>query len=123
MSCDYCDYILDLLSPARRTTAKRMFGGFGLFRDGLMFGLIVDDMLHFKVGAATQAEYEGLKSEPFRYMRKGKSIALSYWQVPVSVIEDEAALQEWANKAYRTAIAAKDSRRVHKNSFKNQSLE
>lgn len=50
MSRDYCDYAIDLLSPWAKVTARKMFGGYGIYRQGKMFAIIVDDTLYFKSG-------------------------------------------------------------------------
>lgn len=36
----FADDLLDLLSPLGNVSAKRMFGGHGIYKDGLMFGFI-----------------------------------------------------------------------------------
>lgn len=107
MSREYCDYILDQLAPMRGVTAKKMFGGFGLFRSGLMFGIIIDDVLYFKAGDSNRADYEAAKSEPFTYQAKGKRVSLFYWTVPAEALDDETTLVEWAAKACEAAMAAK----------------
>ena len=111
MSREYCDYILDLLAPLRGVTARRMFGGFGLFRGGLMFGIILDDVLYFKVGDATRSEYEKRAAEPFRYARQSKTVALSYWNVPAAVLDDEERFIDWAGQACQTAREARDGKK------------
>lgn len=110
MASEYCDYVIDLLAPLRGVTARRMFGGYGLFRGGLMFGIIIDDVLYFKVSAKTQSEYEALEAQPLRYGRKGKSVALSYWNVPAAILDDEDLIIAWAEKACATARDAQDKK-------------
>ena len=48
VSPEHLDYLFDILEPLGPVRAKRMFGGAGLFLDGTMFGLIIDDILYFK---------------------------------------------------------------------------
>lgn len=110
MSREYCDHILDQLSIMRGVSAKRMFGGFGLFRNGLMFAIIIDDVLYFKTGDSNRADYEAAGMEPFRYAAKGKTVTLSYWQVPADALDDDTILQEWAEKACRAAREAGDKK-------------
>ena len=45
---EYLEYITQQLTEFGDFEIKRMFGGVGLFRDGLMFGLIGKDKLHLK---------------------------------------------------------------------------
>ncbi len=50
MSSDFCDYVIDLLSSWAKVSAKAMFGGYGMYRQGQIFAIVVDDTLYFKVG-------------------------------------------------------------------------
>lgn len=103
----YCDYVLDLLSHVDGVSSRGMFGGFGLYKGGVMFALIADDVLYYKVGQSNQADYEDAGSEPFTYSGKNKPIQMSYWQVPEDVMEDADALRDWTLKAFDVALKAK----------------
>jgi DNA transformation protein len=107
MSQEYCDYVLDQLAPLPGISAKRMFGGFGLFRGGLMFGIIIDDVLYYKTAGSNRASYEAAGSTPFTYETKKKTVTLSYWTVPALALDDEDILLEWTKAACAAAIAAK----------------
>lgn len=104
MSRDYCDYVIDLLSPWAPVTAKGMFGGYGMYRQGQIFAIVIDDTLYFKVGEKNRPDYESAGSSPFTYVTKRKKIVMSYWRVPDEVLEDWEALPIWAEKAYQTAL-------------------
>jgi len=97
------DHILDLLEPIDGITAKRMFGGAGVFRDGLMFALMVDDRLYLKADAQTQGGFEAIGAEPFTYQRAGKTIALSYFEAGDDVMDDADELVIWAGQAWEAA--------------------
>jgi DNA transformation protein len=67
MSRDYCDYVVDLLSSWAKVSAKAMFGGYGMYRQGQIFAIVVDDTLYFKVGEAARRKYpQSLISSSFR---------------------------------------------------------
>ena len=66
-----------------------MFGGYGIFHEGLMFALIADDTLYFKVDESNREIYEKAESQPFPH-------GISYWEVPADVLEDKNRLGEWA---------------------------
>ena len=78
MSQDYRDYILDILKPFGAVTARAMFGGHGLYRDGLIFAIIAEDALYFKADKEISTFFETSGSQPFNYESRGKIIALSY---------------------------------------------
>ena len=106
-SREFCNYVLDLLSHVDGVTARGMFGGFGLYKGGVMFALLADDVVFYKVGPSNIADYEEAGSEPFTYSGKNKPIQMSYWQLPENVMEDQDDLKEWTLKAYDAALKAK----------------
>ncbi len=113
------DYVLDQLSDFGGVSARAMFGGFGVYKSGVMFGLIASDELFFKVDDSNRADYEARKSQPFVYEGKNKPISMSYWRVPDDVLEAGDDLKQWAMKAYDVALkkqaasVAKPRRRSH----------
>ena len=81
-------------------TSRRMFGGYGIYKDKVFFGLIAEGILYFKVGASTQREYEKRNSKPFTYSRKnGKVVTMSYWEVPEEIMNGREHLEEWAEES------------------------
>jgi DNA transformation protein len=114
MSSDYVDFVLDALADWHTVTGRRMFGGYGLFRQGVMFALIIDETLYFKVDGSTRPAFEQAGSTPFVYYAKGKLVALSYWQVPPDLFEDSEQLGQWAQKAWQVALRAQALKPVSK---------
>jgi len=127
------DFIRDLFAPFGPVTVKRMFSGAGIFADGLMFGLVVRDVIYLKVDDANRAEFEREGSAPFTYTRGKKSgrpsqHALPYWRLPERLYDDPDELAEWARRAFAAAERKKfaprgrvkrkrpNSRRLTKNS-------
>lgn len=107
MTTPYCTYIIDQLKSWAETRVRKMFGGYGLYRGSVMFGIIDEDVLYFKVDNSNHTEFESAGSQSFTYNAKGKEIALSYWMVPAEILEDEDKLGSWAEKSYRVALKAK----------------
>src|SRR5438045_1184991 len=62
---DFVEHVLDLLREFGPVTAKPMFGGWGLYHEGLFFALIAEDMLYLKVDEANRAEFDDAHLEPF----------------------------------------------------------
>lgn len=110
-SPEFRDHVLDLLMPLGAVEAKRMFGGVGFFRHGLMFALIARDELYFKVDDGSRAAFEAAESGPFSYLRGGVARALtSYWRVPDEAMDDADDFLAWARRAVDAAIAADDAK-------------
>lgn len=104
MQNQYLEYVLDILSPLGDITYRSMFGGVGLYYRGLIFAIIADDVLYFKVSDDNRVDYEAMGSEPFTYMGKEKPVKISYWKVPEEIMENSEELQEWVEKAYQVSL-------------------
>jgi len=107
ISAEYRDYLEDLFAPVGGVTQRRMFGGLGIFRDGVMIALVDDEILYFKADETTVPRFEAEGSEPFVYQSKGKQVALSYWRAPAFLFEDAGAFRGWARAAHDAALRAK----------------
>ena len=111
VSREYEEYLLDRLSVCGEVFSKRMFGGLGLYLDGLFFALAADNVLYFKVDETNREDYEKFGMEPFRPF-EGKKMAMNYYEVPPEILEDDDILRTWAVKAFEVAVRqqAKKSR-------------
>jgi DNA transformation protein len=107
MISDYVLYILDLLTPYGAITSRAMFGGYGIYKNQVIIGIIVDDELYFKVDQTNQTQYEEMGSVPFTYNRGDKLATMSYWKVPIEIMEDEEILGHWLDDSYRISLKSK----------------
>jgi len=104
---DFVEYALELLAPLKNVRARKMFGGYGIYRESVMFGLVADEVLYLKVDQETIPEYEALGLGPFLFEKNGKMVAMSYYQAPEDAMDSSSDLCEWAEKAYRAALRTK----------------
>ena len=109
---DFADFVIDQLGGAPSFRAKRMFGGFGIYDGELFFAIITDNDLYFKVGESNRPDFESAGSEPFSYTnsKSGRAVVMSYWRVPVHVLENPAELAVWAERAREVARRAPKKR-------------
>ena len=105
---DFAEYVTEDLLAGLGVSARAMFGGYGLYRDGVIFGIIADDTLYFKVGDSNRAQYEAAGSRPFSYgTARGKKAVMSYWEVPARVLEDRKTAAAWAEESRALSAAVK----------------
>jgi DNA transformation protein len=88
-----------------------MFGGYGLYNDGLFFAIIADDTLFFKVDDHTRHIYEEYEMEPFTYEKQGKDYSLGYYEVPIDILESPPQLQAFVDAACAVAQRAKKKKK------------
>lgn len=104
------EHLRDLLAPLGGVSFRRMFGGHGVYRDGLMFGLVAFDTFYLKVDDENRARFEAEGLGPFVYEGKGKPMVLSYHRPPDAALDDASEMRPWAESGYaaaRRAAAAK----------------
>ncbi|HXS07966.1 MAG TPA: TfoX/Sxy family protein [Rhizomicrobium sp.] len=94
----------DLFAPFGKIVVRRMFGGEGLFRDGVMFGLVDDERIFLKTSEETRPRFVAEDCGPFTYqMKKGEGILTSYYELPDRLYDDPEELAEWARAAFAVA--------------------
>ena len=108
---EYVAYIVELMQSIGPVISKRMFGGSGLFLDGLMFALIADGLLYLKADKESESEFIEIELEKFCYLKKGKECFLSYYLAPEDALESADEMNLWANKAYSAALRAASKKR------------
>ena len=105
----FAEFLQDQLRPLGHVTVRRMFGGAGVYCDGLMFGLVSDDTLYFRVDDGNRGAFEAEGQQPFTYDGKGRTIVLPYWRVPERLFDEPDEMIDWARAALAAArrVAAK----------------
>jgi DNA transformation protein len=107
---EFRDFVLDQLARVPQLRRKAMFGGVGLYSGECFFGIVAADELFFKVDDGNRAEYQAAGSEPFRPV-VNRLVSMSYWRVPIEVLEDPGELATWALAAIRAAGNAASQRK------------
>ena len=103
---DFVDHVIELLQAVGPVSARRMFGGHGIFLDGLMFALIASNELYFKADEQSRSHFTELGLQPFTYVSKGTEKALSYYQAPDEALESSAEMAQWGNLGFACALRA-----------------
>lgn len=110
-SIDYLHEVFDAFGPIR---ARRMFGGWGIYHDGLMFGLYAQGRLYLKTDSHNVAQFEAAGSAPFTYMQRDKAVKLSYWSAPEALLDDREEARFWGCIAFEAALRAQAAKRKPK---------
>ena len=117
---DFVDYVVhDLLSGLKDIRSRAMFGGHGIYKEDVIFAILVDNRLYFKVDETNKKDYEKKGSKPFTYRSSGRDpVSMSYWEVPAEILEDREEINRWAEKSYRINLKLKQNNK--KNSGKSK---
>jgi DNA transformation protein len=122
-SDSFAEFLSEQLAPLGRVTMRRMFGKTGVFCNGLMFGMVTDDTLYFRVDDHNRAVFKEAESAPpLNYQKKGSTIDLSFWRVPERLLDEPDELVTWARAALAAArrVAVKRERTAPRRKSKPQ---
>jgi DNA transformation protein and related proteins len=103
---EFCDYLMDRLTSLGEPSYKFMFGGFGIYVDGLMTGIVVDDVLMLRADNENRPDYEARGIGPFRPYPDKVASTMPYYTVPDDVFEDQDLFVEWAGRSREAALRA-----------------
>jgi DNA transformation protein len=120
----FAEFLCEQLAPLGRITMRRMFGKTGVFCDGLMLGMVNDNMLYFRVDDGSRSTLKETESmPPLNYEKQGRTIDLSFWRVPERLLDDSDELLIWARAALAAArrVASKRERGPSRRKAKLQS--
>lgn len=111
------DYFLKTLAACGPVVSKKLFGTYGFYLHGVIFALIIDDELYFRVDEQTIRDFEAYKVPQFIYELRGRPIGMPYFAVPDFLFANPDLFSAWVEKAYQAAIrnlAKKKKKRTHK---------
>jgi DNA transformation protein len=110
VSEEFVEYVVEQLSSWGEVSVRRMFGGAGVYREGIMFAVIADDVAYLKVDDSNRDDFLRAGSAPFEpYPDKIKTTIRTYFEIPADVLEDRDELARWAQRSW--TIARKKPRR------------
>ncbi|MEZ5801429.1 MAG: TfoX/Sxy family protein [Nitratireductor sp.] len=117
---EFASHLEDLFSVLPGSSVKRMFGGAGVFRDGLMYALSLDDgRIALKADAETQPQFRAENMEEWSYPYKGGKKSMGYWYMPERLLDEPDELALWARAAFEAAIRADQAKPASQRKFKS----
>lgn len=100
----HCAELLSALGPTR---VRRMFGGHGIYVDGVFIAIVTGETLYLKADSETVPRFEAAGCAPFHYTAKGRTVNLGYRAAPVDAMDSPALMRPWATLAMQAAIRAR----------------
>lgn len=104
---EFVEYLTEVFEQFGPVQSRRMFGGYGIYHTGLMFGLVADDELYLKADEQTANYFEALGLHQFEYTKNEKTMKMSYYLAPGEIFDDPQTANTWAQRAHGAALRAK----------------
>jgi DNA transformation protein len=121
-SDSFAAFLREQLAPLGHVTTRRMFGKTGVFCDGVMFAMVTENTLYFRVDDQNRVTFKEAEAfPPLNYAKKGCTIDLAFWRVPERLFEEPDEFAAWARAALAAAhrVAAKRKRTAPKRKSKS----
>ncbi len=109
-STEFASFLRDQLAPLGDVAMRRMFGKTGVFCEGVMLGMVTENVLYFRVDDLNRETFKEAESSPsLNYLKQGCTIDLSFWRAPDRLFDEPEELITWARAALAAAhrVAAK----------------
>lgn len=110
----YIDYLQELLSGLGKVVVRRMFGGYGIYHDGLMIAVAAEQRLYLKTDEETRPAFTAAGCAAWVYEGKDKPVQMSYWTVPDEAMDSSEAMTPWARRAFAAALRKANAKPVAK---------
>jgi DNA transformation protein len=98
------DHLTELFAPLPGVSFKRMFSGYGIMKEGMMFALIASDVLYFRADEAAAQRHKAEGAPQWTPHMRGKTMTtMPYWQVPERLFDEPEEFANWAREAFAIA--------------------
>ncbi len=101
---EFIEFLKEVFEDFGLLEARKMFGGYGIYHDGIMFALVADNTLYLKADESTRSHFESRDLPPFEYERKDKTVKMSYFLAPDEILDNREEAAVWASRAYEAAL-------------------
>jgi len=108
---EFVDYLHEVFVEFGAIRTRKMFGGYGIYHNDLMFGLVADDELYLKTDKENVSRFEERGLGPFEFVAKGKTSTMSYFLAPEEIHDDPDEAKYWAELAFQAALRADEVKR------------
>lgn len=108
---EFANFVVELMVGWAPVQARPMFGGFGVYRDGLMFAILIDETLYFKVDDVSEPQFSSRGLARFSYESKERVASLRYCQAPAEAYDEPAHMALWAKLGYECAVRQQNKKK------------
>lgn len=103
---EFIQYLHELFADFGPIQSRPMFGGHGIYHDGVMFAILANDVLYLRSDDKTRPRFEDIGATPFIHIRQGKAVTMPYHEAPDDMLDNPADAAVWATLAWEAACRA-----------------
>ena len=110
MTDAFTELCVEMLSPLGPVRVRRMFGGQGLYVDGLFVAIIDDGQLFLKSDDVNRARFDDAGCAHFTFPKDGETVVTHYRRPPEDALESPPLMLPWARLALEAALRAANAK-------------
>jgi DNA transformation protein len=92
--------------------SRRMFGGYGIYHQGLIIGIAVGESLYLKADDMSVPDFKTAGSVPFEYEKNGVVTKISYYSLPAEAFDDSEVARKWALLAFDASLRSNSGKKA-----------
>ena len=104
---EFVDFLQEVFRNFGSVQARKMFSGYGLYHDGVVFGLVADETLYLKADETIAHYFKAKGLGQFEYTRGDKIVKMSYYLAPEEIFDDPEEAAKWASRSFEVAFRSK----------------
>lgn len=104
---EFLEWVTGQLAGLGAISARAMFGGHGLYCNGLFIAIVTGERLYFKADTQSQARFEACGLRRFQHTVRGKPVQLMYYEAPAEAYDDAQVMSDWGQLALVAAVRAR----------------
>ena len=112
---EFVDHLGEVFEQFGEIKTRKMFGGHGIYHDGVMFALVADDILYLKADDSIAPYFESEGLPQFEYDKGDKIVKMSYYRAPDDIYDEPAQALLWARRSFEVAFRTKAKSKAKKN--------
>ncbi|OCW58710.1 TfoX/Sxy family protein [Hoeflea olei] len=98
--------ICEMFDSLGEVTIKRMFGGKGIYHEGVILALEVGGDILLKADAESAPVFREAGAGQWVYEGKARArpVAMPYWSIPDAALDDAVEMARWVRFAWEAAL-------------------
>ncbi|NOZ52752.1 MAG: TfoX/Sxy family protein [Gammaproteobacteria bacterium] len=100
---EFVNYLEVVFRDLGTITSRQMFGGYGLYHQGLMFALVADDQLYLKTDKTIEKYFNEKSLPAFEYKKGNKTVTMSYFLAPDEIMDNAELAATWGSRSFEAA--------------------
>jgi len=104
--------IREVFAPLGQVSIRRLFGGSGVYFQGVIIAIVYEDELLLKADSISAPEFEAAGSTQWTYEGRRGEVSMPYWSIPHDAYDNAESMDRWVRLAFDAGLRARTPKRA-----------